>query len=264
MRTVREIEQALWKLAPAYMKEEWDNIGLLCGHEDQKVERVLVALDPFLSTAQEASAVGAQLLLTHHPLIFFPAKSVTDRDPVGRTILHLVEHGISAINLHTNLDSAPGGVNDRLAEVLGLRQVQVLAPAGTDEQGREYGLGRYGVTDPCSLSEFLERVKTSLDCGGVRFADGGKPVEKVAVGGGACGEFLMRALELGCDTFVTADLKYNQFADARDLGLNLIDAGHFPTENPVCSVLADFVRSQFPDLDVILSKKHRDVVQFQE
>ena len=142
MRTVREIEQALWKLAPAYMKEEWDNIGLLCGHEDREVERVLVALDPFLSTAQEASEVGAQLLLTHHPLIFIPAKSVTDRDPVGRTILHLVEHGICAVNLHTNLDSAPGGVNDVLAQALGLRDIQVLAPAGQDEQGRAFGLGR--------------------------------------------------------------------------------------------------------------------------
>lgn len=264
MRTVREIEQALWKLAPAYMKEEWDNIGLLCGREDREVSRVLVALDPFLSTAQEAAEVGAQLLLTHHPLIFFPAKSVTDRDPVGRTILYLVEHGICAVNLHTNLDSAPGGVNDRLAEVLGLRDVQVLAPAGKDEQGRTYGLGRYGVTDACSLSEFLGRVKTNLGCGGLRYANGGKPVEKVAVGGGACGEFLTKALELGCDTFVTADLKYNQFADARDLGINLIDAGHFPTENPVCDVLVDFMRQQFPDLDVILSKKHADVVQFQE
>lgn len=264
MRTVREIEQALWNLAPAYMKEEWDNIGLLCGHEDREVDRVLVALDPFLSTAQEAAEVGAQLLLTHHPLIFFPAKSVTDRDPVGRTILYLVEHGICALNLHTNLDSAPGGVNDRLAEVLGLREVQVLAPAGQDKQGRDYGLGRYGVTDRCSLSDFMARIKTNLGCGGLRYADGGRPVEKVAVGGGSCGEFMTRALELGCDTFVTADLKYNQFADARDLGLNLIDAGHFPTENPVCTVMADFLQQTFPDLTVILSKKHADVVHFQE
>lgn len=264
MRTVQEIEQALWKLAPAYMKEEWDNIGMLCGHADRPVERVLVALDPFLSTAQEAAEVGAQLLLTHHPLIFFPAKSVTDRDPVGRTILYLVEHGISAVNLHTNLDSAPGGVNDVLAEALGLRDIRVLAPAGKDEVGRDYGLGRYGVTEPCSLQAFLGWVKAALGCGGLRYADGGKTVQKVAVGGGACGEFLTRALELGCDTFVTADLKYNQFADARDLGLNLIDAGHFPTENPVCAVLADFLRKEFPDLTVILSKKHADVVQFQE
>lgn len=102
------------------------------------------------------AAVGAQLLVTHHPLIFFPAKSVTNRDPVGRTILYLVEHNICAVNMHTNLDSAPGGVNDRLAELLGLTDVGVLVPAGVDSQGREYGLGRYGRVESCSLQTFLQ------------------------------------------------------------------------------------------------------------
>ncbi len=262
MRTVQEIETALLELAPYAMKEEWDNIGLLCGHSGQPVTRVLVALDPFYPVAQEAAELGAQLLVTHHPLIFHPARTVNDRDPVGRTLLFLVEHGISAVNMHTNLDSAPGGVNDRLAALLGLRDVQVLVPAGLDDQGREYGLGRWGVLEEMPLPDFLTAVRDRLHCGGLRYADGGKPVRRVAVGGGACGDMMQQVLDLGCDTFVTSDLKYNQFADARDLGLNLIDAGHFPTENPVCEVLADFLRGCFPELEVTLSKTHRDVVRF--
>ncbi len=263
MRTVKELEQALFELAPAYMKEEWDNVGLLCGHEDAAVSRVLVALDPFLPVAREAVEKDAQLLVTHHPLIFFPAKTVNDRDPVGQTILHLMEHGVAAVNMHTNLDSAPGGVNDVLAEALGLTDIGVLAPAGEDEQGQPYGLGRYGTLETeCTLPDFLERVKTALHCGGVRYADGGKPVHKVAVGGGACGEFIKTALALGCDTFVTADLKYNQFADARDLGLNLIDAGHYPTENLVCETMARYLETRFPDLEILRSTVHEDVVKF--
>ena len=262
MRTVSEITEALFSLAPAYMKEEWDNVGLLCGHGDRQVQRILVALDPFLPVAEEAKAVGADLLVTHHPLIFFPVKSISDGDAVGQTILFLIENGIAAVNMHTNLDSAPGGVNDCLAEVLGLRDVQVLVPAGTDEQGRAYGLCRYGTVDSCSLPVFLKTVKEALGCGGLRYADSGRAVSKVAVGGGACGEFLKNAVELGCDTFVTADLKYNAFADAAAMGINLIDAGHFPTEDPVCNVLVDFLRKTFPELDVIRSKTHRDAVNF--
>lgn len=262
MTTVREIERFLFTLAPADMKESWDNVGLLCGHEAQEVGTVLVALDPFPDVAEEAISCGAQLIVTHHPIIFGSIQSVNDRTVTGRTLLTLIGHGIAAVNMHTNLDSAPGGVNDILAARLGLQNVRVLAPAGTDGQGREYGLGRYGEHEPTSLQAFLPAVRDSLGCGGLRYADGGREVRKVAVGGGACGEFMGRAIELGCDTFVTADLKYNQFADAAALGLNLIDAGHFPTEDPVCGYLADRLRAAFPNLRVILSKTHGDCVNF--
>ncbi len=112
------------------------------------------------------------------------------------------------------------------------------------------------------LEDFRMVVQHNLDCGGLRYADGGREVRRVAVGGGSCGEFMERAIELGCDTFVTADLKYNEFADAAALGLNLIDAGHFPTENPVCEYLAAQLRAAFPALRVILSKTHGDCVNF--
>ncbi len=262
MRTVNEIKAALFELAPEYMKESWDNVGLLCGHGDREVETVLVALDPFPEVAEEAAMWSAQLLVTHHPLIFGGIQAVNDESIVGRTLLYLIENGIAAVNVHTNLDSAPGGVNDALAGVLGLTNVQVLSRAGEDGQGRPYGLGRYGEIESCGLPDFLKRIMNSLPCAGLRFADAGRPVRRVAVGGGACGEFLNDAAKLGCDTFVTSDVKYNQFADAKELGVNLIDAGHFPTEEPVCAVLENFLRARFPELNVRRSKRNRDSVSF--
>ena len=133
---------------------------------------------------------------------------------------------------------------------------------GTDAQGRPYGLLRAGVTAQQPLEQFLAHVKEKLGTPVLRYVDGGKPVCKVAVGGGACGDEYMSALAAGCDTLVTADVKYNQFRDAYDLGLNLIDAGHFYTENPVMKPLAEKMQAQFPEVEVILSATHTDCMQF--
>ena len=126
MTTVKDILDFMNTLAPAYMKEDWDNVGLLCGSASQPVNKIMVALDPFESVCREANDAGADLLVTHHPLILQPAKSVTDDTGVGRAILTLIRSGISAINAHTNLDCTPGGVNDILAERLGLQDIQVI------------------------------------------------------------------------------------------------------------------------------------------
>ncbi len=262
MPTVREIEQSLFQAAPAFMKEEWDNIGHLCGRGDAAVTRVLVALDPFEPVIREAAQRGAQLLLTHHPLIFGAAKSVTDATQTGRALLAAIELGVSVICMHTNLDSAPGGVNDCLAAALGLTEVAVLVPAGTDSQGRTYGLGRVGQVEPQPLTDFLQTVKTALGCDGLRYADAGKPVRRVAVGGGACGEFAQQALALGCDTFVTSDIKYNGFIDCCDMGLNLIDAGHYQTEQVVLPYLEQLLRTAFPQLDVLRSQQTTDAIRW--
>lgn len=262
MATVHDILTFLETLAPRSMKMDWDNVGLLCGSRRQEVSKILVALDPFEGVCEEAAAFGAQLIVTHHPLIFQPLKSVTDETSVGRCIRLLCREGISAINAHTNLDCAPGGVNDRLAAALGLKDIQVIGPMGVDAGGKEWGLLRKGTVDPQSLSEFLPVVKNALGCEGLRYVDTGAPVRNVAVGGGACASELMDAYHAGCDTFVTSDVKYNQFWDARDLGLNLIDAGHFYTENPVTACLAEKIAAAFPDLEVKISETHHDCMKF--
>ncbi len=262
MTTVKDILDFLNTLAPQYMKEDWDNVGLLCGSPHTPVTKVLVALDPFEDVCQEAAQWGAELIVTHHPLIFVAPQAVTDQTSIGRCIGFLWQKGISAINAHTNLDCAPGGVNDILSQKLGLQEISVINPKGTDENGRPWGLLRSGSTPPQSLSDFLTHVKGALGCDGLRYVDSGRPVQKVAVGGGSCADGMRDALEAGCDTFVTADVKYNQFRDAHDLGLNLIDAGHFHTENPVIPVLAEKIALAFPEVQVKISEIHRDVMKF--
>ena len=262
MTTVKDVLTYLYSLAPASMKMDWDNVGLLCGSSCQRVSKILVALDPFEHVCREAAKIGADLLVTHHPLIFQPCKAVTDETSLGRSILFLASHGISAINAHTNLDCAPGGVNDVLAHKLGLQNIQVISPAGTDEQEQPWGLLRQGTVAEQPLAQFLGHVKQQLGCPGLRYADGGKPVRCVAVGGGSCASELMDAAHAGCDTFVTADVKYNQFWDARELGINLIDAGHFYTENPVCPVLVEKLQRNFPEISVQLSQAHEDCMKF--
>ena len=256
MATVADILQFIETLAPRSMKMDWDNVGLLCGSKSAQVTKVLVALDPFEDVCREAAETGAQLIVTHHPLIFQAPKSITDETSLGRCIMQLCRNGISAINAHTNLDQAPGGVNDILAAKLGLEHVEIINP----REG--VGLMRRGDVAEQSLESFLALVKERLGCDGLRYVSGGKPVHKVAVGGGSCASGILEVKAAGCDTFVTADIKYNQFWDAQDLGINLIDAGHFHTENPVVAVLADKIAAAFPEIQVEISKTHTDCMKY--
>lgn len=254
MPTAREIESALYALAPKALAAEWDNVGLLVGDGDREVRRVLVALDVTEAVAEEAGRIGAGLIVAHHPVIFHPAKSVTDRDPAGRLLLRLVRSETAAVCMHTNLDAARGGVNDALAAALGLEHAAPAAEGGIERVGT--------LPEALALPDFLARVKAALRPNGLRYVDGGRPVRKVAVGGGACGDFLWEAAALGCDAFVTADLKYNHFLDAQALGLTAIDAGHFPTEDVVCPALVRYLGERFPGLTIQKSSSHREAIQY--
>ena len=257
MATVADILKFIEGIAPPYMAEGWDNCGLLCGRKDREVKKILVALDPFRTVIDEAIALKADLIVTHHPLIFRDKLMAVNEDTeAGRCVLELIEHGIAAINAHTNLDMAPGGVNEVLAKTLGLMNMEIVDPVDN------YGLLRKGEVPEQPVENFLATVREKLDCKGLRYVSSGKPVRVVAVGGGSCADFMPQALAAGCDTFVTADVKYNQFRTAYELGLNLIDAGHFHTENPVMPVVAEKLRANFPGVEVIFSENHEDVMNF--
>ena len=255
MATVADILKFVETLAPRDLKMDWDNVGLNCGRMDRPVTKILVALDPFTHVCKEAKEIGADLLVTHHALIWKPG-FITDMDNQGRNTLFLIENGIAHINAHTNLDQAPGGVNDVLAAKLGLENIGIVNPVNG------IGLMRCGEIAEQTLAQFLATVKENLRCDGLRYVDGGKPVRKVAVGGGSCAGGMSEVLAAGCDTFVTADCKYNQFWDAKDLGLNLIDAGHFHTENPVVEVLAEKISAAFPEIEVRISETHWDCAKY--
>ena len=156
--------------------------------------------------------------------------------------------------MHTNLDAARGGVNDLLAKTLHLADPVPL---------HESGIGRHGtLAESMALQEFVPLVCKTLGCNGVRYAGAGRPVSHVAVGGGSCGDFEADAIAAGCDTFVTSDLSYHQFLDAAGKGINLIDAGHFPTEDLVCGEIVSYLSANFPELTVTKSTSHREVIQY--
>ena len=261
MATVKDIMNFMEVLAPAYMKMGNDRVGLNCGHEDAEVTTVLISLDPSTAACQEAKDVGAQLLLTHHALLYHP-EFINESSVAGTNALFLIENHIAHFNAHTNLDCAPGGVNDCFAQALGLENIQVICPDGTDSQGRPYGLLRAGTVKEQSLENFMALVKEKLGREVLKYADGGKTVSKVAVGGGTCGDFLHQAVAAGCDTFVTADCAYHEYFEAQFRGINLIDAGHLNTENPVCTMLCEKLQTAFPHVRFLISKKNRDAAKF--
>lgn len=257
MPTVHDIEQALYKWAPKSAAYPWDNVGQLLGDPNCRVRRVLVALDITDSVVDEAISKSCQLIVAHHPVMncnWLPVQTIKTDTPQGNLLLKLLLNGIHAICMHTNLDLAVGGVNDALAERLELMDP---VPIGED------GLCRAGyLKKPMELRDFAAFVSEKLGCNGVRYADAGKTVSKVAVGGGACGEYDNTAVSAGCDTFLTSDIKYHQFLDTKGKGINLIDAGHFPTEDPVCEKLITYISEQFPELTVTKSDSHREVIQY--
>ncbi len=255
MAKVQAIESALFAWAPKELAADWDNVGLLVGDPEQEVKKVLIALDITEGIVEEAAELGAELIVAHHPVMncaWHPVQTLRADDPLGRKLRTLVKKDISAICMHTNLDAAEGGVNDALAEKLGLLDI---SPLGED------GIGRIGtINGEKSLAEYTSFVVKSLGCHGARFRCGGKTVHRVAVGGGACGSYIAAAKAAGCDTFVTSDLKYNDFLDTE--GLNLIDAGHYPTENVICPVIANRLGRAFPEVEFVISASHQEAIGF--
>ena len=266
MPTVSDIHNYLNAIAPVEMKMDFDNVGHLVGYTEANADKILVALDITNDVITEAIETGAKLIVSHHPL-FFTLKSVTDADITGKKIVRLLSAGISAICMHTNLDAARGGTNDALAQAAGLiddgRETTILTEEGRLENGEAYSYGRIGcLKAPCPLDEYLEILKRALKTEGLRYHNAGREVYKVAVVGGSGGSDLHHAVSNGCDTFVTADVKYDVFLEAKEQGINLIDGDHFCTENLVIEPLAGKLRIEFPKAIVSISEKHSQTAKF--
>ena len=241
MRTVRDFYDFLDEFAPFSSQESWDNSGLLVGSFEKEVQRVAVVLDLNEETLDQAIALEADLIITHHPVIFKAQKTFLS----DCLAYKLAENSISLIATHTPFDSADGGVNDILCDLLELTKVEILSTSMSEN------LLRVGFTDRTSPEEFSRFVSRQLSAD-VRFCDGGNEIETVAVCSGAGADFAKEVAELGIDAFVTGDAKYHDFLDAKEDGLTLIAAGHFETENPAMAILASKLRGRFSETDIIV------------
>lgn len=231
--TVKDIFDFLQSIAPFEAQCEWDNSGLLVGEPSKEVKKIGVVLDITADAVDYAAKNGIDLIVSHHPVIFRPAKNFLDGNPAYM----LAKNGISAICAHTSLDIAKGGVNDALAAALGFDNVSDFSECGETAMIR---IAEICETDAECLAKLVaEKLST---CTAV--ADGGKKIKTVALCGGAGGDFCFE-VAAKCDAFITGEVKHHEFLAAKDMGLTLISAGHFETENPVVSVLADKIKAEF-------------------
>ncbi len=245
--TIRELNQFLEARVPRTLSCSWDNDGLSCCPDPNRVlKRVLIALDVTEETINAAIDGGYDLLLTHHPLIFRPIKALEPSVNVPRKLLALACGGISAIALHTRLDAFDGGVNDALADTLGF-SVCGSIPCEDALYARVIRMDA-----PISLSAFAALVKEKLDIPCVNCADAGRPVQTVALIGGEGGDFIRAVAAAGCDTYLTGRAGYHAMLDAAENGINVIEAGHFATERPVCARLRDLLIEADPALEITL------------
>ena len=241
MATVQDIYSWVDGFAPFETAMSFDNPGLLVGDENQVVTRAVVSLDITPAVVEEAAALGAQLIVSHHPVIFRPLKRLNSASVPYR----LAQNGISAVCAHTNLDMAAGGVNTCLAERLGLHHAEMLKEY--ENSGLPEGL--VGELDASySPEEFARYVKENLGCDGLRYVPGKDPVKRVALCGGGGADLLYDAVACGAQAFVTGESKHNILLDAEAMGITLVDAGHFYTEDVVILPLMERLQKAFPDI----------------
>lgn len=242
MYSLKEIASFVQTLAPLELAESWDNVGTLVRCDDD-ITGVLCALDITADAIAQAKAQKCNLIVSHHPVIFKPLRHIAQDDVPAL----LLCNGISAVCAHTNLDAAPGGVNDVLAGALGLRDVQPFA-----------ALGRVGVLPKSTAPmQFAQDVAKALDAR-VQLADASLPILTVAVVSGSGGSFVPQAVEAGVDCLVTGEAGHHDALDALAGGVSLIAASHFSTEIGIAPVLAQKIQKAFPDLHVVCSTCERD------
>lgn len=243
--TVQTATDAVNRLAPKNLAEDWDNPGLLVGNPTAAVKKIFVCLDATDTTIAQAIDLGAELIVAHHPLIFHPIKNIRTDLPLGKKISRLIKNDVALFAAHTNLDSATGGVNDVLAKRLGLRDVKNFG----DE---ENSLGRIGTLEiPMTAENFARHVKQALRAENVRLICAGDfQIRKVGICGGAGADFIAKGKFFGAQAFVTGDVKYHEAQAAVEGGIHVVDAGHFATEFPIVAEFADYLRGELKNFDV--------------
>lgn len=240
---IKEIYGFIDSIAPYNTQCEWDNSGFMCGDMNKDVNSVMLCLDCTNDVIEQAIAKNCRLIVCHHPLIFAPVKRVCGETP----LYNAIKNDITVISGHTNLDMADEGVNEVLSEKLGLSDCEKLFAEGAPFM-------RMGNVKEQSATDFASFVAKKLS-NGAEVYDSGRKVHKVAVCGGAGGEYIPESFYAGCDTFVTGEAKHHERLEAQRLGINLIVAGHFSTEVPVIQKLSEKLTEAFPDVEFCVASE---------
>ncbi len=267
---IRDVLDYLRGFAPLELAEDWDNVGLLIGSQAQPVENVLTCLTLTPNVAAEAIAQRAQLIVTHHPVLFRAVQRLTDQTSEGRMLLDLIRAGVAVYSPHTGYDSAHHGINRQLAQSLGLRSVQPLRlkpqvnSSDDAPPAAVVGAGRFGdLSRATSLGEFVELVKGVLGVTATHYVgDLDGEVCRVGVACGAAAEFMRDAVREGCDVLLTGEARFHACLEAQSLGIALVVPGHYATERPAMVRLAALLKTEFSELNVWASTSESDPVQW--
>lgn len=261
MPSVAEIAAFLNDFAPPRLAADWDNVGLLIGNHSASVERVMTCLTITPESVAEAVRDSAELIITHHPFPFQPVRRITAGDVAGRMLLELIQNKIAVYSPHTAFDSAAGGINQQLAEGIGLADIQ---PLESDASDPRMGVGRYGRVSPgTSLEKLADRLKQFLRIGGLHVAgQPGKEVTLVAIACGSGAELLDAALGAGCDCFITGEARFHSCLEAQSRGAAMILTGHYASERFAVETLARTVAGKFTHLRVWASRDEADPLRW--
>lgn len=279
MNTVSMITEKLEQLAPKAAACDWDNPGLLVGRSDREVSRIYVALDASCAVVDAAIDAGCDLIVTHHPIIFRGVKSINDQSALGLKLLDLIRNDVSVFSMHTNFDSCPGGMADIVCAALGLRKTGLMEPTGflpkNTQNGAAEGLqlrvvetegdvnpDAYGIGFTAELPELLSaaelaaRVKACFGLPFVQYYDAGMPIRRIACCPGSGRGELKELLSLGVDAFLSGDMGHHEGLDLCEEGISLLDAGHYGLEHIFVHYIAGFLRTQFPEAEIIEEELH--------
>ncbi|WP_315071086.1 Nif3-like dinuclear metal center hexameric protein [uncultured Clostridium sp.] len=262
MSTVSNIMKEIEEFAPKFLKEDYDNVGLMVGDENKIVKKVLLALDCTNEVIKEAIELDADLILTHHPLLFKKPKSIIKGDLTGNKIIALIKEDIALYSCHTNLDSTKGGINDTIVKMLGFVSEKIIEQNGSRNY-EDCGIGRIVKLENETLfSDIIELVKNNLGINHMKVVRGTEIVKTLAIINGSGQDLFYKAKNLGADCIITGDTTYHFASDFKELGISIIDAGHFSTEYLVFIKVLKFLEEKFNDVEFFTSKKSVDPYEF--
>ncbi|ATD54718.1 Nif3-like dinuclear metal center hexameric protein [Clostridium chauvoei] len=260
MKKVKDIMSEMEKLAPTYLKEDFDNVGLMLGDKNQEVKKVLVALDCTLEVIEEAKSLKVDMILTHHPLIFRKPNSITTETLLGKKIIELIKNNISLYSSHTNLDSAEEGLNKNIVDMLGFKSDELLE---INKKNSNAGLGRVVRLDKeIEVMDLVDIVKEKLNIDNLRISIGNEKIRNIAIINGSGQDFINRAVEKGVNCIITGDTTYHYASDYKEMGVSILDIGHFSSEWLVFLKTIEKVINNFKDVEFITSKIVKDPYTF--